>query len=186
MHSMFSLVVITLAITAAGQAPRQLPQFQSIEVSGGGHVLLRNAPSHDVRVVKGSRDLSRIEVTRSGTLIIDKCRTKCPKGYRLEVEVFAPNIRSISVAHGGRIESSEGFSRRAELTLDVSNGGTIDVRSLSADRVIASVNQGGGILTSPRAFLSATVANGGNITYWGDPQVKESVDHAGAVQRAAN
>jgi hypothetical protein len=183
MYPMSRLVVITLAFAAAGQGPRQVSSFNAIEMSGGAHVLLRNASSHGVRVVEGSTDLSRIDVTRSGTLIIDKCRTKCPKGYRLEVEVLAPRITSILVAHGGRIESRAGFPRPVELTLEVSNGGTIDVRSISAERVIASVNQGGGILTTPRTFLSAVVANGGNITYWGDPQVKSSVDHAGAVTR---
>jgi hypothetical protein len=186
MHVSARVVIIALAFGMVGQEARQVAPFTSIEMSGGAHVLLRNAPSHRVQVIQGSRELSRIEVTRSGELIIDKCRSKCPKGYQLELEVFAPSITSISVAHSGRLESRESFARQTELTVDVSNGGTIDVRSFAADRVIASVSQGGGILTAPRASLSATVSNGGNITYWGDPEVKSSVDHAGAVRRGVN
>jgi hypothetical protein len=182
MHGTHRLV-IAAAIVMAVQETRQLAPFKSIEVSGGAHVVLRPAAAHRVRVVRGSMDLSRVAVMPNGALVIEKCRTKCPKGYRLELEVFAPGIFAISVEHGGRIESGGGFARQAEMVVAVSNGGTINIRSISADRVTATVNQGGGIFTSPRTWLSASVANGGNITYWGDPQVKQSVDHAGAVQR---
>ncbi len=157
--------------------------FQSIEVSGGAHVVVRRAPTHRVRLVAGSTEMSRAEVSSTGVLTIDKCRSKCPKGYKAEFEVFAPALKAISVAHGGRVETRDAFSGQAELTVEVSNGGTIDVRNLPADRVTASVNQGGGILTTPRRWLSATVAQGGNVTYWGDPEVKSAVDKAGAVQK---
>ena len=184
MQSTFRWLVVA-GVAMAAQEARQVAPFKSIEVSGGAHVVLRNASAHRVRVVSGSMEMSRVAVT-GGTLVIDKCRTKCQKGYRLELEVFAPGVTRISVAHGGRIESREGFARQPELAVDVENGGPIDVRSIAADRVTASVNQGGGIMTAARAWLSATVANGGNITYWGDPEVRRSVDHGGAVQKAAN
>jgi len=176
--------IVVAAIAIAGQEAQQTAPFRSIEVSGGAHIVLRNATAHRVRVVSGNLDMSRVQVT-AGELVIDKCRTKCPKGYQLELEVFAPSVTRISVAHGGRIESGDGFARQSELEVE-ENGGTIDVRTIAADRVTASVNQGGGIMTSARALLSATVANGGNITYWGNPEVRRSVDHGGAVQKAAN
>ena len=36
------------------------------------------------------------------------------------------------------------------------------------------------------AIYARRVAHGGNITYWGDPEVKSSVDRPGAVQKASN
>ena len=178
--------IMVAAIVTVPLETVQVQPFTSIELSGGAHVVLRPAAAHRVRLIDGSMELSRVEVTRSGELIIDKCRTKCPKGYRPEFEVFAPSLTRISVAHGGRLESRGRFPRQANLAVDVSNGGTIDVRAIAVDRVTASVRQGGGILTTARTLLSATVSNGGSVTYWGDPQVRSSVDHGGAVQRAVN
>jgi hypothetical protein len=75
------------------------------------------------------------------------------------------------------------FPRQDELAVAVSHGGTIDVRSMVADTVTASVNQGGRILTVPQAWLFARVTQGGVITYWGDGQVKQSIEHGGVVTK---
>ena len=34
-------------------------------------------------------------------LVVDMYRSKCPKGYELEVKVVAPTLDKISVAQGG-------------------------------------------------------------------------------------
>jgi hypothetical protein len=44
------------------------------------------------------------------------------------------------------------------------------------------VEHGGRILTVPQASLLATVTQGGAIIYWGDPQVRSSIQHGGVVQ----
>jgi hypothetical protein len=185
MHGTHRFIVLA-AIAMTAQEAGQTARFNSMEVSGGAHVTLRPAATHSVRLLEGSTQLSRVDVSSAGTLVIDKCRSKCPKGYVLELEVFTPSLTRISVGHGGRVQSRAGFRRQAELAVEVNQGGLIDVRSIAADRVTASVNQGGGILTTPRNSLTASVTHGGNITYWGDPQVRSSVDHPGAVQKAAN
>jgi hypothetical protein len=167
------------------QSTLQLARFNSIAVIDGGHVVLRPAPTQRVTLLRGSLDYTRLSTTDGGRLVIDKCIRKCPRGYQLEVEIFAPSFGRISLANGGRVQSRGDFPRQGELALAVSNGGTIDVRSMVAERVTASVNQGGGILTVPRALLFARVTNGGMITYWGDARVRSSVGHGGAVNKGS-
>lgn len=167
------------------QTPLQLPAFNSIDVPNGGHVVLRPAQRQSVRLLKGSLDYTRVGVTDGGVLVIDKCSVKCPRGYRLEVEVLVPNVSRISFANGGWIQSLGSFAGQSDLAARVSHGGTVDVRSMAADRVTATVEQGGRILTAPRGSLLATVTQGGAITYWGNPRVQESVQHGGVVSKGS-
>lgn len=166
----------------ATQTPIPITPFTAIEVPHGGHVLLRSGPAHRVTLPRGDRDASRVSVT-DGVLVIDRCRRECPRGSRFEIEVQTPSVRSVRLANGGWIRSSDGFVGQAELSVSVSNGGTIDVRSIAADSVTASVRQGGRILTVPRRWLVASVAKGGAITYWGEGQVKSSIRLGGVIEK---
>src|SRR5215510_16501313 len=74
---------------------------------------------------------------------------------------------------------------RAELKAGVSQGGTIDIRSMLVDSVKASVEQGGSIFTTPQIALFASIEQGGNITYWGEPRVESSVKHGGDVTKGS-
>src|SRR5688500_15884689 len=166
------------------QTPLRLPAFNAIQVNSG-HVTLRSAAMQRVTVLAGSLDYTRVSVTSGGVLVIDKCSVKCPRGYRLEVEIQSPSVSRISLANGGWVESVGTFARQADLATRVNHGGTIDVRAIAADRVNAEVEQGGRILTAPRGSLFATVTQGGAITYWGNPRVQESVQHGGVVTRGS-
>lgn len=191
----FLLAVVDIAASFAQQGvtsallPMQttlrFAPFNSIEIRDGGHVVLRPAPTQRVTLLRGSLDYTRLGVTDGGGLVIDKCIRKCPRGYELEIEIFGPNLARISLANGGIIQSRGSFPRQGELAAAVSNGGTIDVRSMVVDRVTASVDQGGRILTVPRAWLFARVTHGGVITYWGDGQVKPSVEDGGVVNKGS-
>lgn len=166
------------------QTPVQLPAFNSIQVNSG-HITLRPAATQRVTLLRGSLDYTRVSVTSGGVLVIDKCNVKCPRGYRLEVEIQTPSVSRISLANGGWVESVGSFARQGDLATRVNHGGTIDVRAMAVDRVNAEVEQGGRILTAPRGSLFATVTQGGAITYWGNPRVQESVQHGGVVSKGS-
>jgi hypothetical protein len=139
-----------------------------------------------VTLLNGSLDYSRVAVTDGGVLVIDKCKVEhCPRGYELDVEIQTPNVTSLSLANGGRITTLGSFAGQPTLGVAVAHGGTIDVRSMAADRVNASVEQGGRILTVPRGSLSARVYQGGVITYWGNARVDSSIQHGGVVNRGS-
>jgi hypothetical protein len=166
------------------QTPLKLPPFSSIRVNSG-HVVLRSAPTQRVTLLEGSLDYTRVAVADGGVLSIDKCKDHCPRGYELEIEILMPNVSRLSLANGGRIQSVGSFAGQADLRLAVAHGGTIDVRSMAVDRVNASVEQGGRILTVPRSFLFARVNQGGVITYWGNARVDSSVQHGGVVNKGS-
>lgn len=181
------LILATLFLTASRpiQTPLQLPPFSSIQVRNGGHVVLRSAPAQRLTVLQGSLDYTRVAVTGGGVLVIDRCSVHCPPGYELEIEILMPNVSRLSLANGGRIQTLGSFGAQANLAAAVAHGGTIDVRSMAVDKVDATVEQGGRILTVPQGSLFARVTQGGVITYWGNPRVESSVQHGGIVGRGS-
>jgi hypothetical protein len=137
-----------------------------------------------VTLTEGSLDYSRLAVTNDGRLIIEKCvREHCPRGYRLEIEIVTPAITSLSIESGGLLQTRGAFAPRADLAVAAHHGGTIDTRSLPADKVSAFIEQGGRILTMAQRSLFATVTHGGYVEYWGDAQVKSSINDGGVVTR---
>lgn len=160
-----------------------LAPFRSVELRSGGKVVLRHGLSQRVTLLQGSLDYTQVTVADAGQLVIDKCKTKCPRGYKLEIEIVTPHIAGISVADGGSIQSRGSFPRQSEIGVSASQGGTIDIRSIEADSVTASVAQGGRIFINPQNALLASVVDGGNITYWGDARVVSSIERGGDVTK---
>ena len=55
------------------------------------------------------------------------------------------------------IQSLDSFPAQAEIKTVVRNGGTIDIRTMAADKVAASVEEGGRIFAMPRIALTINV-----------------------------
>lgn len=186
----FSMAIVRAGIVilafvpgmASAQESLQLAPFSSIEAGNGAHVRIRSGRAQRVSLTTGNLSYSQVTVT-DGVLVIDRCRDDCRRGYELEVEITTPEISRISLASGGRIQTLGAFAPRPDLFVRVAHGGTIDVRSMAIERVTATVEQGGRILTVPRASLFATVFQGGVVTYWGNAKVKSSIEHGGVVER---
>ena len=119
--------------TAAQSEPVsvEVAPFRSIETRNGTHAILRYGSTQRVTFLKGSPDNTEITVASGGGLVIDKCKSKCTRGYELEIEIVTPELAALTVAHGGWIQSRGSFPRQTEIRLTVDNGGSIDVRSLS-------------------------------------------------------
>ncbi len=183
-----ALAILWAAILTAPAAVRAdtdvpVPAFSSVDVRNGAHVILRHGDKRRVTVTRGNTTQSTIHVEEHGKLVIDRCSDGCPGEYRLEVEIVSPRIDALSVKDGGWLRCDGSFPRQADLAAAVESGGTLDVRAMNIDDVSAAVQQGGRILTEPRASLTAAIAQGGVITYWGDPDVTESIVHGGVVAR---
>src|ERR1044071_1955081 len=184
-----SALVVVVAAPAAAQTAVPVTPFRSVELHDGGHVVLRHGATQRVTLLKGSTDCAEFTLADGGRLVIDKSKGRdkykgrCPQGYELEIEIITPDIAEIFVADGGTIESRGSFPRQAEIKTVVRNGGTIDIRTIVTDRVTASVEEGGQILTMPQVALSAGVASGGQITYWGDARVESSVRDGGTITK---
>lgn len=178
-----SAFVVAPAEPVAAQTVVSVAPFSSVELHDGIRATLRHGPAQSVTLLKGSVEYTRFTVENGRRLVIKKCESPCPRGYRVEIELVTPDIDEIVVEHGGTIQSQGSFPAQPEIRVAVRNGGTIDIRSMVLDRVTASVEQGGGIFTMPQSFLSATIESGGIITYWGDARVEKSVRDGGVVKK---
>ena len=157
--------------------------FASVDVRNGAHVTLLHGDKQRVRLVRGNPSDSQIRVDKDGRLVIDRCAAGCPRGYKLEVEIVTSEIDALSVTDGGWLRCAGSFPRQASLAAAVESGGTLDVRSMKVNDVSAAIQQGGRILTEPRASLTAAIAQGGAVIYWGSPEVQRSIVHGGVVSR---
>ncbi len=160
----------------------QTASFHEVELRNGGEVVVRHGAEPSVSLVEGDRRTTRINIA-GGRLVIDRCAVRCPRGYRLRVDVVTPSLTALSVSDGGSLQAGRGFPRQANVAASVSSGGVLDIRALPVEDVTASVAHGGLIFTRPARRLAAAVAQGGAITYWGDPDVTRSIRQGGVVAR---
>jgi hypothetical protein len=156
--------------------------FTSVELRNGGKAIVRYGAIQRVALIKGSLDCTDVTVANE-RLIIDTGKKDCPRGYELEVEIVTPNIKGLAVAQGGLLQSLENFPGQTAISLAVNQGGVLDVRSITVQSVTAAVNSGGRILVKPQTSLVASVADGGVITYWGNPAVTSSTKHGGIINK---
>ena len=179
--------LFTCALLAAAPALAQevvpVPHFKSVELRGGGEVLIQRGPVQRVTLVKGSSRYTRVRVTRDDKLTIDVCSSDCPHNYRLKVVVESPNVPYLAIDGGGKISTAAGFAGQEEVVAAINGGGVIDATSVSAAKATAAVDGGGEIKVRALRVLTAAVNGGGVIRYWGDPQVTSAVDGGGVVRR---
>ena len=174
------------SLQAAAQSepmPVEVAPFRSVELRSGGKVIVRHGPTQRVTFLKGSPGDAQVTVTSGGGLVIEKRKSKGARRSELEIEVLTPELIGVTVAHGGMIQSRGSFPRQAALVATVDNGGTVDIRSMSVGTVSASVLSGGRILAKPLTAMAASVAEGGNITYWGEARVTQSIERGGVIEK---
>lgn len=173
---------IALAAPAAAQTPVRVGAFDSIELRGGGEVIVRYGREHRVTLLSGDPNLASIEVDRDRDLVIRPCRTSC-RNQRLRIEVVTPALNAVAIHGGGSIRTEGTFPARGSLALAVVGGGNLDARSLRADAVAAAINGGGRIRTAPARTLAASIRGGGAVLYTGDPRTTVSINGGGTVSR---
>ena len=176
----FALVVST-PVAAAEVVP--VPAFRSIELRGGGDVIVRPGPAQRVTITSGSTRFTSMRVNRDGELEIRACNERCPQSYDLNIEIVTPNAPNAAISGGGQIRFAPGFAPAAHLAVAVNGGGQIDARPVQVSNVSAAVNGGGRILTGRSANLSAAVNGGGEVRYAGSPHVSSAVRGGGVVHR---
>ena len=186
MRSLVPLFAVALTATAPALAAETVPiaGFRSIQLRGGGEVLVRPGPVQRVTIVEGSSQFTRFDVRRDGRLRIDACNDRCPRHYRLRIEIQSPNVPDSAIHGGGVIRAGAGFAPQPQLSVAVNGGGVIDMRFVEAGSVSAAVNGGGRVEVRARRALSAAVNGGGEVRYWGNPNVSSAV-HGGGIVRPA-
>lgn len=183
-----ALLVLPLIAAAAPLTAAEtvsVPAFRSVELRGGGEIVVRPGAAQ-VTILQGSSQFTSFRVDDQGQLKIDACNAACPNHYNLTIEIRYPTVLPMGVKGGGKITAAPGFGHQHELAAGVGGGGIVDLRSVSADTVAAGVNGGGKILVGESKTLAAAVSGGGEVRYAGDPQVTTVIDGGGSVRRRGN
>jgi hypothetical protein len=175
------LAGLTFLLATVSAAAVPMPSFSSVELRNGGTVTLIHGASQSVKVIEGDPQQASISVRDDGRLMIDRCPGECPHQRKFQVEVTTPAVATLNVAEGGTIQTRGEFPRQTQIGVAVSQGGTIDLRSMEPANVTASVYSGGRIFVKPVSAMTAAVERGGIITYWGDALVTSSVQRHGIV-----
>lgn len=183
MRSFLPLFAVPLAIATPVLAAEvvQVPAFRSIELRGGGDVAIVPGQGQRVTIVEGSSQFTQVRVGRDGKLRIDACNNRCPRHYRLRIQVQSPRVPDLAVSGGGAINVQAGFRPQPQLSAAINGGGKIDARAVDTTNVSAAVNGGGELLVRARADLSAAVNGGGVIRYAGNPRVASAIHGGGLV-----
>jgi hypothetical protein len=181
-----------LTMTAAPAVAAEIvpvSHFASIELNGGGTVAIRQGPMQRVTITDGSTEFTRIRVSgrenrnNSDRLVIDACNDRCPRHYRLRIEIETPDLAAVAVNGGGAIVVQPGFAPQRDVAASVNGGGQIDLRALPVRAVAAAVSGGGNLLLRAQYSLAASVSGGGAIRYWGNPRTTVSIEGGGTVTR---
>lgn len=185
MRSTIPLFLFALAASAPALSAEvvPLPYFRSVELRGGGTVVLVPGPAERVTVIEGSTQFTSFRIERGDELKIDACNERCPNHYNLVIQIQSPRVPALAVTGGGLITTRPGFAPQSQLAAAVRGGGRIDARSLDAAQVAAAVDGGGDLLVRARASLAASVNGGGDIRYWGNPSVAMSTRGGGSIER---
>jgi len=170
-----------VAMTSGAVVP--VGHFDSVGLSGGGHIVLRYGASERVTLLKGSTQYTRFRVKDGHSLEIDACNADCPMHYDLEIEIVMPRVTAVAISGGGHIESAPGFPTQGMITAAVEGGGNIDIRAIDATNATAAVDGGGHIRLHTDKHLTAAVNGGGSIGYWGAAEVSSAINGGGSVRR---
>jgi Putative auto-transporter adhesin, head GIN domain len=189
-HLLIPALLAGVAPAAGAEEAVPVPRFDSIQLNGGGIVVLRHGPVQRVVIRSGSTAYTAIRVgpprARGGDahrLVIDACNARCPRHYDLRIEIETPRIDAVAVHGGGRITAEAGFPSQRDVAVAVDGGGEIDLRAVAMANVAAAVNGGGSLLVRAEDSLAAAVNGGGAIRYWGSPSVTTSINGGGTVVR---
>ena len=181
-------IFLPLLLVAAGPATAAevvaVPQFQSVELRGGGEVIYRHGPVQRVTLLNGSTQFTSFHVDRQRKLAIDACNYNCPHHYNLQIEIVSPQVVDSAVEGGGSITAAPGFGPQSDIAAAVDGGGLIDFRAVRIADVAASVQGGGKITVGPANAIAASVSGGGEIRYAGNPSVTTAINGGGSVRPA--
>jgi hypothetical protein len=170
-----------VAVTPAASTDVPVGHFDSVELRGGGHVVLRYGAAERVTLASGSTQFTHFHVEDGRKLVIDACTYDCPSHYDLQIQIQIPHVNTVAIRGGGHIESLPGFPTQNTIVAAVQGGGNIDLHTLDAENATAAVDGGGRVHVHADRHLTAAVNGGGHIGYSGGAEVTSAVNGGGSV-----
>ncbi|HWD28922.1 MAG TPA: hypothetical protein VG387_17240 [Rhizomicrobium sp.] len=106
MKTLFALTAIAVLSAApafAADVVVPLPHFDSIELQGHGHVVLKPGTEQHVVMHRGGLEFTHFQVDGNHKLLISACNAACPWSYHLQIEITSPDIPATATG-GGTID----------------------------------------------------------------------------------
>ena len=184
-HLILAAAFAAAASLAAHAGAIETGAFKTIELRGGGTVVVKYGASQSVNMTEGDLRYTNFSIDRDGKLKIQTtCHMNCPDEYHLRVEVVTPPLMGYAVEQGGTIRAEGSWRAQENVAAAVHQGGTVDVRAIPGNNVAAAVTQGGHVIVTANKNIAAAVREGGHVEYWGNPQsITRAIHNGGAVNR---
>ncbi len=164
---------------------RNVAEFTKIDASGAYSIKVKVGESSSVRIKAEENLLSLIRTRVKGnTLIIDNKKNLSPR-KELLIEITTKDLTSIECSGANDIAGSIELEGEVEKFFsDLSGAGSINARSLIANKVYISVSGAASATVHAKEFLDASVSGVGSIDYFGNPQnTKTNVSGVGSITR---
>ncbi|MEX1182841.1 MAG: head GIN domain-containing protein [Gemmatimonadota bacterium] len=145
-------------------------------------------PTEPIIVEVDMGSLYRITSSGSGDVIapyVDGGRVEIVSSGAGDIEMYALLADTV-VVHGsgsGFIEISGDVLRQR---IVLSGSGPLDARNLDSYRVDATISGSGTATVRARDWLRAVLSGSGDLRYYGNPSVEQSVTGSGRVQRVGS
>jgi len=182
---LISVASVLAAPAFAAETVVSVGKFESVELRGGGTVVIHQGPVQRVTVRSSDPERPVFDVSdhdgRGGRLVIRACEGSCSSPHDFEVDIETPNLSGASVMGGGGITAEGPFRAQAAVSAAVHGGGKVDLRALNVSATSAEVMGGGRVFVSAKNSLSATVNGGGAIRYSGSPTVDSAIHGGGSI-----
>lgn len=186
-------MLLPLAIVGLLSAPSTIraaetvavPSFRSVDLRGGGQIVVVPGATQRVTLLEGNTRLTRMSVDRRGRLTIDGCRNNCPRSYKLRIQIQSPRMPDVAISGGGLVSAAKGFRAQDAISAAIHGGGKVDLRALDASNASVAVVGGGEVLVRARSTLSAAITGGGAVRYWGNPQISSAIRGGGWISRGS-
>jgi hypothetical protein len=145
-----------------------------------------NVRTRNLKIVVQARELDRLSLGGSGTIVADALR-----GSRLKFDIggsgsikvgrIEGESASINLGGSGDLKAGEGSVR--SVSVSVGGSGTVDMARVRTENASITVAGSGDATLWVRDALSLTVAGSGDVGYYGDPRITTSIVGSGKVKR---
>jgi hypothetical protein len=103
LFALTTLAVLSAVPAFAADVAVPLEHFDSIELQGHGHVVLKSGTEQHVVLHRGSLEFTHFRISDDHKLLISGCNAACPWTYHLQIEITSPDVPATATG-GGTID----------------------------------------------------------------------------------
>lgn len=179
---------------------RTVPEFASLDVSGGWHVEITVGTPQSVEISGDDNLLPLVRTEmKDGALVVDSKENLAPKD-ELTLRIRVANIHRIEssgsskiTVHGVKNErlfvdlsgsakfEADGTTKRLDVV--VSGSADVDTQALEAEKAFVKISGSGAAKVNATKAIDASISGSGAVRYLGSPaEVKRNVSGSGSIE----